>query len=316
MSEWWTYSLSDFLLFSPRTYYRLFDLYNADLWPAHVLALAIGLAILALMVRGGDDRWSRVAGGLLGACCLWVAWAFLFNRYATINWSATWFGGLFVVQAVLLALAGAAGGVESGSRLRRLGAVALFTFALLIQPLIGPLMGRPWTQAEVFGMAPDPTALGTLGFALLAPRAFRTRAIQRRDAARTRARRPAAGRIRASGAPIVQSVAPEMAHHSSGTTSSSQRRPAAGSSNARPRVPTAVGSGAMPKTSAWVQGRPMAAPISGWISRAKTNKATAPAWRSRDAGAIPPPTAPASARSAAWTTKTPANQVAAQLIVA
>jgi hypothetical protein len=30
-------------------------------------------------------------------------------------------------------------------------------------------MGRPWTQAEVFGMAPDPTALGTLGFALLAP---------------------------------------------------------------------------------------------------------------------------------------------------
>jgi hypothetical protein len=27
MSEWWSYSLSDFLLFSPRTYYRLFDLY-------------------------------------------------------------------------------------------------------------------------------------------------------------------------------------------------------------------------------------------------------------------------------------------------
>jgi hypothetical protein len=28
-------------------------------------------------------------------------------------------------------------------------------------------MGRPWNQAEVFGMMPDPTALGTLGFALL-----------------------------------------------------------------------------------------------------------------------------------------------------
>jgi hypothetical protein len=28
MSEWWTYSLWDFLLFSPRTYYRLFELYN------------------------------------------------------------------------------------------------------------------------------------------------------------------------------------------------------------------------------------------------------------------------------------------------
>jgi hypothetical protein len=37
MSEWWTYSLSDFLLFSPRTYYRLFELYNLAVWPWHVL---------------------------------------------------------------------------------------------------------------------------------------------------------------------------------------------------------------------------------------------------------------------------------------
>ena len=26
MSEWWTYHLRDFLLFTPRTYYRLFEL--------------------------------------------------------------------------------------------------------------------------------------------------------------------------------------------------------------------------------------------------------------------------------------------------
>ena len=45
MSEWWTYRPSDFLLFSPRTYYRLFELYNAEVWPGHVLALALGLAL-------------------------------------------------------------------------------------------------------------------------------------------------------------------------------------------------------------------------------------------------------------------------------
>ncbi len=28
MSEWWTYRLTSFLLFSPKTYYRLFELYN------------------------------------------------------------------------------------------------------------------------------------------------------------------------------------------------------------------------------------------------------------------------------------------------
>jgi len=43
MSEWWTYRLSDLLLFSPRTYYRLFELYNAAIWPAQVLAVVIGL---------------------------------------------------------------------------------------------------------------------------------------------------------------------------------------------------------------------------------------------------------------------------------
>jgi hypothetical protein len=34
-------------------------------------------------------------------------------------------------------------------------------------PLAAPLLGRPWQQAEVFGLAPDPTAIGTLGLLLL-----------------------------------------------------------------------------------------------------------------------------------------------------
>jgi hypothetical protein len=172
MSEWWTYSLSDFLLFSPRTYYRLFELYNTDLWPAHVLALAAGLAVLASMVRDGG-RWRSAASVLLAACWVWVAWAFLLGRYATINWAAAWFAGVFLAQAVLLVLAGAGGAVGSVPRPRRAGAITLLVFALAVYPLIGIAVGRPWTQAEVFAMAPDPTALGTLGFALLAPTAGR-----------------------------------------------------------------------------------------------------------------------------------------------
>ena len=39
--------------------------------------------------------------------------------------------------------------------------------ALVIQPLIGPLFGRSWSQAEIFGIAPDPTAIGTLGLLLV-----------------------------------------------------------------------------------------------------------------------------------------------------
>jgi hypothetical protein len=50
MSEWWTYRPHDFLLFAPRTYYRLFDLYNEAVWPLHIAAAAIGLAVLALLL--------------------------------------------------------------------------------------------------------------------------------------------------------------------------------------------------------------------------------------------------------------------------
>ena len=36
----------------------------------------------------------------------------------------------------------------------------------MVQPLIGPLVGRDWKQAEIFGVTPDPTVLATLGILL------------------------------------------------------------------------------------------------------------------------------------------------------
>lgn len=170
MSEWWTYSLSDFLLFSPRTYYRLFELYNADIWPAQILALALGVAILAL-VRRPRARHGRVVAAILAGCWIWVAWAFHLNRYATINWAATYFAAAFAFEALLLIWIGVirdALAFEPVVSITRRIALGVFLFGLAVQPLIGPLAGREWTQVEVFGVAPDPTATGTLGILLLA----------------------------------------------------------------------------------------------------------------------------------------------------
>src|SRR5947209_20390814 len=97
MSEWWTYRLSSFLLFSPRTYYRLLELYNTEVWPEHVAALVLGLAILALWRR--TPHW--IAALMAGLWC-WVAWAWLISRYDTINWAAKYFAVGFFVQALLL----------------------------------------------------------------------------------------------------------------------------------------------------------------------------------------------------------------------
>ena len=105
MSEWWTYSLSDFLLFSPRTYYRLFELYNLAVWPWHVVAIVLGLAVLVLWLRGG--AWQgRTVAVILATCWLFVAWAYLLARYDTINWAASYFAAGYAVEALLLVWSG------------------------------------------------------------------------------------------------------------------------------------------------------------------------------------------------------------------
>lgn len=172
MSEWWTYRPSDFLLFAPRTYYRLFELYNQEIWPLQIVALAAGVTILVLMRTRA--AWSgRIVAAVLAACWLWVAWAFHWQRYATINWAASYFAAGFVLQALLLIWIGVARGRlqfdSTPSTRSRIGAV-IFLFALIVQPLLGLLVGRPWLQLELFGIAPDPTALGTVGVLLAANR--------------------------------------------------------------------------------------------------------------------------------------------------
>jgi hypothetical protein len=105
MSEWWTYRPTDLLMFSPETYYRLFELYNADVWPAQIMALAAGVAIFVLMVRG--PRWSgHVVAALLAAAWFTVAWAYFLERYATINLAAPYLAWGFAAQAVLIAVSG------------------------------------------------------------------------------------------------------------------------------------------------------------------------------------------------------------------
>jgi hypothetical protein len=171
MSEWWTYRLSSFLLFSPRTYFHLHELYNAEIWPAQLVALAFGIVLATLAFRGGR-RSGRTIAFILAGCWAFVGWAYHVQRYATINWAAVYFGGAFLAEALLLAALGVVREpltVESTPPARRIGAWMML-FALIVQPAIGLLAGRPLTQAACFGIAPDPTVTGTLGMLLVARR--------------------------------------------------------------------------------------------------------------------------------------------------
>jgi len=170
MSEWWTYTLSDFLLFSSRTYYRLFEIYNAAIWPAQLAGAAAGIAIVALLRRGTINR-GRAISALLAVCWTWVAVVFLAGRYTTINWAAIYFAWAFGAEAALWIWIGVVRGrltFDWPGDLATRGGFALLLFALAALPLAGPFLGRGWRGLQVFGSAPDPTAVATLGVLLLA----------------------------------------------------------------------------------------------------------------------------------------------------
>ena len=168
MSEWWTYKPEDFLLFSPRVYWRMFELHNAALWPLQSFTLVLGFAMLVLVARQPSAS-RRFIALILASLWGFVGWSFLWNRYATINWAAAYAAPAFVFEALLLLFAG----LLNDSRVAgRRGPADWTGYALLVlalgQPLLAPLHGRVWASSEVFGIAPDPTAIGTLGFLLLA----------------------------------------------------------------------------------------------------------------------------------------------------
>lgn len=169
MSEWWTYSLSDFLMFSQRSYFRLIELYNGAVWPAHLLALAVGLALIVCVARPRPHT-RRIALLALALAWAWIGWAYHLERYADINTAAPWFALAFGVQALLLGWLAARPHGAAPARMQRQLALGLIGPAVVAYPLLALGSGGGWGQAEVFGIAPDPTAIATLGM-LLACRA-------------------------------------------------------------------------------------------------------------------------------------------------
>ena len=163
MSEWWTYSLSDFLLFSPRTYYRLFELYNADIWPAQIVSLALGVVIALVRRPAGQGRFvAAILAGMLALGRMGISRAALRDHQLG--------GHLFCSR---LCNRGAAPDLDrrphDGYRFRpavdpvRRAGLCIFLFALVAQPLIGPLSGASGCRPKFSAWRPIPRRLPRSG---------------------------------------------------------------------------------------------------------------------------------------------------------
>ena len=100
--------------------------------------------------RPDDGLWSRIPR-------TWMTAALNALGFAIEALLLVWIG---IVRAQMLC--------KPTGKVIHLASLGVFLFALVVQPLIGPLMGRSWQQVEIFGIAPDPTVIATLGILLLA----------------------------------------------------------------------------------------------------------------------------------------------------
>ncbi len=159
----------DLVPFSPRAYWRLFALENELVWPTQPLLLASGALLVLCLLRGRPPS-SRWLGPALGAAWLWAGWQFVALRYGALNWAAPWLAWPFYAEAVALAALGLSGRLAVAGRGAPWLATGLLAAALFVWPVLAPLDGRSWREAEVAAVAPDPTAIATLAVLALAVR--------------------------------------------------------------------------------------------------------------------------------------------------
>jgi hypothetical protein len=193
MSEWWTYRLHDFLMFSPRAYSRMYELYNEAIWPINALAVTLAFSLLFVAARlrfplhktaardardsSNPDVWQRTLHvtvfAYFAVAHAWIALVFMREHYAPIFLAAEYFAIAFFVQAAMFALAaGLAARSHDAFRFARSKLVAalgisIASLALIVHPTILFATQNNWSTLEGVGVAPDPSAIAALGFLLL-----------------------------------------------------------------------------------------------------------------------------------------------------
>lgn len=174
MEAWLSYRLNDFLLFSPETYWRLFERANAEQQAFPLIGMGVGLIAL-LAALWPRPALVRTAALLTGIALFWVAAAFLWSLFRPINPAMDVLAPAYVVGSALFILF-AFFGTRSGANQAWVIPALLILAALLLYPCLALLQGRPLAAGEFIGVAPDPTAIMAVAVALLASR-LRTRLI-------------------------------------------------------------------------------------------------------------------------------------------
>lgn len=156
--------------FTIEEFLQVFQDYNLAIWPAQVFAYALGLVALIAAFSRRDDS-PRIAFAALAVLWAFVGIGYHLMFFARINPLAPVFAGFFVAQAGLLvasAIQPGDLGLRIGWNLRSVAGLSCILYAVGIYPLLGIRAGHGGMAGPMFGVAPCPTTIFTLGILMVA----------------------------------------------------------------------------------------------------------------------------------------------------
>ena len=164
------------LLQNPGSLFQAFSKYNQAIWPIQIAAYA--LAVVAIFLAIKRFKYSdNIILFILSFYWLWAGIVCLFGFLAPDFPIFYMLGVMAVFQGILFLYFG----FKSENKLLSFsfkadiygmtGAIYII-YALIIYPIIGYLTGHPLHNYPVFGVAPCPVCIFTLGLLIIARRRF------------------------------------------------------------------------------------------------------------------------------------------------
>jgi hypothetical protein len=157
------------LPFTRQEFFQVFSEYNQALWPAQLLAAGIGIAAVTLLFSRNHYA-DRVIAALVALLLFVNGIAYHWLFFSRINNAAVLFGAIFLLGGAAFVIEGT---IRNRIRFtvrpgyRSCVAALLILYALVIYPALGLLL-HPYPESPLFGVAPCPTTIFTLGLLILA----------------------------------------------------------------------------------------------------------------------------------------------------
>ena len=155
--------------FTIKEFLGVFKSYNNSIWPFQIILFISTLFILYSALKKKNYS-SIVISTMLIFYWLWIGVVYDIIFFSAINPAAYFFGGIFILQALLFVKAGIIDKkLEFEFRNDVNGYIGGFIifYALIIYPLLGIYLGHTYPENPTFGL-PCPTTIFTFGILLWA----------------------------------------------------------------------------------------------------------------------------------------------------